>query len=108
MHNENNNQPDQTTQTSEPLHWNPRSKGDAVVGTLIRTKNVKVNGKRTLAAIIREEDGCEWSVLLFHKVLKERWKELNPRSGKHVEITYLGERESWRGRYYKHFDLTVR
>ena len=107
MYSESNNQPDHTTRVSRRLQWKPESRGDAVVGTLIRTEEVNVNGERKRAAIIREKDGCEWSVLLSYTVLEAKWNQLNPRPGMHVEIKYLGHRKSSSGNPYKLFQLTV-
>ena len=109
MYNNDNSQAEDKTQNSTPSHWKPQSIGDAIDGTLIGVVKVRVGRRKLPAAIIRDENGDEWSVLLTYTVLKAKWNELNPRPGMHVEIVYLGDQESMRsGNFYKNFDLTAR
>lgn len=97
-----------TRKRSEPKHWKPGSRGDAISGTLIRVEKVPVNGKNLWAAILEHADGEQWSVLLGYTVLGKKWDEISPRTGQIVTITVTGYGESKkRGASYVLFDLQV-
>ena len=90
---------------SEVRHWKPRQ-GHGISGTLIRVMKVLVNGKKVRAAILKDEDGEQWSILLGYAVLESLWYEKNPRTGQVVTIEVTGYRESKKhGAEYLIFDL---
>src|SRR5262245_44149817 len=97
-----------TRRRSQIKHWKPGSRGDGISGTLIRVEKVTVNGKKVWAAILKDEDGEEWSVLLGYAVLEKKWEEMSPGTGQRVTITVTGYGESKKGgRSYVIFDLEV-
>ena len=90
-----------------PDPWKPQP-GDVLLGTIksIDLQAPTPHGKCDVATIETRE-GEERALWLSNKVLRQSWKELQPKVRDRIGVKYEGRRESRSGRKYKVFTLVV-
>ncbi|HZT55032.1 MAG TPA: hypothetical protein VFA35_02310, partial [Burkholderiaceae bacterium] len=76
---------------SLPERWNPDDvPGTMLIGTLLRFDSIVTKIGPGSIAVIEDDDGTEWGVLLGRAVLKKRFETLDPKPGDSVGLKYVG------------------
>jgi hypothetical protein len=92
--------------TAFPESWVPSQAGDCVEGAFVRLdEGYGRDGDVCAIVILRDSDGVEHGIWLWHLVLRSDFARLKPEVDEVVTVTYLGKRKSATGRAYHSYNV---
>jgi len=90
-----------------PTTWVTGTEGLTLEGEVISQKTAQVEGKERPLAIIRDDEGKDWTLWL-NGVLQGLFRSGGVRIGDFIRVTYLGKKPSPVSRFeFNDYDLEV-